>query len=65
MTPVVTFVIPAYNEGRFLKEVIDRIYELPLQTRIVAVDDGSTDETWEIMSSYRRHTGVQVLQAAA
>ena len=31
MTPVVTFVIPAYNEGRFLKEVIDRIYELPLQ----------------------------------
>jgi glycosyltransferase involved in cell wall biosynthesis len=55
--PVVTFVIPAYNEGRFLKEVIDRIYELPLQTRIVAVDDGSTDDTWEIMNAYRDTPG--------
>ena len=57
MTPVVTFVIPAYNEGRFLREVIDRIYELPLQARIVAVDDGSTDDTWEIMSAYRDTPG--------
>ena len=57
VTPVVTFVIPAYNEGRFLKEVIDRVYELPLQTRIVAVDDGSTDETWEIMNAYRDTPG--------
>lgn len=62
VAPVVTFVIPAYNEGRFLKQVIDRIYELPLRSRIVAVDDGSTDATWDVMSGYRDTPGFTCLK---
>lgn len=46
-------VVPAYNEGRFVGEVIETIPDYV--DRIYAIDDGSTDDTWdEIKRSARR-----------
>ncbi len=38
-------IIPAYNAGKHLAAVIDRVSEYVPRRRIVVVDDGSTDDT--------------------
>ena len=50
----VSFVIPAYNEAATIQEVLDRVAALGLDTQLIVVDDGSTDETAEIV---RRWSG--------
>jgi glycosyltransferase involved in cell wall biosynthesis len=39
----VTFIVPVYNEAATIAEVLARIAELPIDARVVVVDDGSTD----------------------
>jgi glycosyltransferase involved in cell wall biosynthesis len=48
----VTFVVPAYNEARTIKELLDRVDALDLEKQIVVVDDGSTDGTGEIVDGW-------------
>jgi glycosyltransferase involved in cell wall biosynthesis len=48
----ITFLIPAYNEARTIGEVLDRITALGLDFEAVVVDDGSTDDTADIVASY-------------
>jgi glycosyltransferase involved in cell wall biosynthesis len=43
----VSVVIPAYNEERTIREIIERVQAVPLEKEIVVVDDYSTDNTWE------------------
>lgn len=43
-------VIPVYNERKTLRQVIQRVAEVPFETEIVCVDDGSTDGSREILS---------------
>ncbi|MEN6372894.1 MAG: polysaccharide deacetylase family protein [Armatimonadota bacterium] len=51
--PPVTVLIPAYNEGkvvcRTIQAVLDSDY--PSSIRVLVIDDGSTDDTAEIVSS--------------
>jgi glycosyltransferase involved in cell wall biosynthesis len=51
--PLISIVIPSFNQGRFIKATIDSILEQdyrPLQ--IVVMDGGSRDETVEVLESY-------------
>ena len=43
-------VIPVYNERRTLRQVIQRVVEVPFETEVVCVDDGSIDGSREILS---------------
>jgi glycosyltransferase involved in cell wall biosynthesis len=43
--PLVSLVVPAYNEERTITELLRRAAAAPLRTEIIVVDDGSTDET--------------------
>ena len=61
MPPVLYIIVPCYNEQevisitapRFLKKLKQLIREGKIadNSRILFVDDGSKDKTWEIMSS--------------
>ncbi len=45
MTPRVSIILPAYNEQGTIREVIDRLADLPIDKEIIVVDDASTDLT--------------------
>jgi glycosyltransferase involved in cell wall biosynthesis len=47
--PLVSVCVPAYDEARFIEDVLRRVAELPLNVELVVVDDGSTDETPQIL----------------
>jgi hyaluronan synthase len=59
--PSLTVVIPAYNEGAEVGEAIDSVAraEYPRdRLQIIAVDDGSRDDTWEhVQAACARHPG--------
>lgn len=46
----VSVVIPAFNEEKSIKHVIDTVKKVPDITEIIVVDDGSTDKTYDIVS---------------
>jgi glycosyltransferase involved in cell wall biosynthesis len=55
----VSFIVPAFNEARTIRDVLERIRALEIPQQIIVVDDGSTDGTGDIAEQY---DGVQVLR---
>ncbi len=42
-------VVPVYDESTTVRQVIERVRQLPVVTEVIVVDDGSTDGTSEIL----------------
>lgn len=62
--PSVTFLIPCWNEEDTVLNTIKSVLELDYpknKFHIIAIDDGSTDNTWENLQSYVDHGQVQLL----
>jgi len=49
---VLSVVMPCFNEEATVEQILDRVLDSPLVGEIIAVDDGSTDRTLDILSSY-------------
>lgn len=49
--PLVSVLIPVFNEERTIGEVIDKVDAVPLRKEIIVVDDGSSDTTADILRS--------------
>jgi glycosyltransferase involved in cell wall biosynthesis len=48
--------IPVYNEERTLAEVVRRVKAMPMAKEIILVDDGSQDQSRQILESIRRES---------
>ncbi len=59
--PQLTLVIPVYDEGSTVLEVIEQLLVLPFSKQIVVVDDGSTDDTAARLATVD-HPDVQVVR---
>jgi len=49
----VSFLVPAYNEAATIGPLLDAVWALDLDKQIVVVDDGSTDDTGELVERWR------------
>ena len=60
--PVLTVIVPVYNEVRTIKELLRRVLAAPYGKQVVVVDDGSTDGTVEALEKWEGHSEVELLQ---
>ena len=48
--PLLSVVMPAYNERDTIEEIIRRVLAVPIRTELIVVDDGSRDGTRDILA---------------
>ncbi|MDQ6692021.1 MAG: glycosyltransferase family 2 protein [Candidatus Dormibacteraeota bacterium] len=53
-TGVLSVMMPVYNEERTLAQILHHVLARPEVGEVVAVDDGSTDRTWQILEELAR-----------
>lgn len=54
--PTLSVIIPVYNESATLEEIIRRVWATGLVSEIIAVDDGSADDSVQILEQLQ-HSG--------
>jgi peptidoglycan-N-acetylglucosamine deacetylase len=63
--PSVSFIIPCFNEEKSVSATIESVLDLDYPRKllkIIAVDDGSTDNTWEILNNqYKNHPQISLM----
>lgn len=63
--PEVTIIVPAWNEESTLRGTVESLFGLDYpedKLNIFLIDDGSTDNTWQVMRSYEGQRGIKILQ---
>ncbi|MGH2613421.1 MAG: glycosyltransferase family 2 protein [Rhabdochlamydiaceae bacterium] len=55
----ITIVIPTYNYAKYLKESIQSCLDQTIQTQIIIVDDGSTDDTFQVVQAFTLAIGME------
>lgn len=64
-TPTVTIIVPCWNEEKTMHATIDSILDLDYpadKLNVIAVDDGSTDTTWQELQTYKDHPRVRIFK---
>jgi glycosyltransferase involved in cell wall biosynthesis len=59
--PLLSVVMPAYNERATIDEIIRRVLAVPMRLELVVVDDGSTDGTRDLLQQLQRELGFTLL----
>jgi glycosyltransferase involved in cell wall biosynthesis len=55
--PLLSVVMPVYNERATIHEIVGRVLAVPLRIELIAVDDASTDGTRETLKNLARERG--------
>lgn len=54
MDPLVSIIIPAYNASKYIKTTLDSLLAQTWKSlEIIVINDGSTDDTFSVVGSYR------------
>jgi len=59
--PLLSVVMPAFNELATIEEVVRRVLALPLRTQLIVVDDCSTDGTRDLLTRLQSELGFTLL----
>lgn len=62
--PFLSVLLPALNEGKTLNRVLDAVLAVGEDLEVVMVDDGSSDETWDIMQARSQDSQVRAVRHA-
>ena len=65
VNPLLSVVMPVYNERATIQEIIRRVLDVPLRLELIVVDDGSKDGTRDILAELAKQLPIKlVLQPA-
>ena len=59
--PLLSVVMPVYNERDTVEEIIRRVHAVPLRTQLIVVDDCSSDGSREILTRLQPELGFTLL----
>jgi glycosyltransferase involved in cell wall biosynthesis len=63
--PLVTVVMPVFNERDTIEEIVARVLAVPLRIELIAVDDGSNDGTPELLEELRKTHSFKLVRQPA
>jgi glycosyltransferase involved in cell wall biosynthesis len=65
LNPLISIVVPVYNEARTVAEVIQRLVaiDLPAPREILVVNDGSTDGTRDVLDQITERPDLRIIHA--
>src|SRR5258706_6258920 len=63
-SPLLTVIIPVYNEALTLDALLRRVVAAPYDKQILIINDGSTDGTRRVLEGWADRPGVEVLAHA-
>jgi dolichol-phosphate mannosyltransferase len=66
LSSLISIVVPVYNEARTVAEVIERllVIDLPAPREILVVNDGSTDDTRQVLDRLAVRPELRIIHAA-
>ena len=59
--PLLSVVMPCYNERDTIEEIIGRVLAVPIRTQLIVVDDGSKDGTRDILATLAEKHGFTLI----
>ncbi|MBA3298044.1 MAG: glycosyltransferase family 2 protein [Acidobacteria bacterium] len=59
--PLLSVVMPCYNERATIEEIIRRVVAVPIRTELIVVDDGSNDGTRDILTGLARELSFKLI----
>jgi cellulose synthase/poly-beta-1,6-N-acetylglucosamine synthase-like glycosyltransferase len=63
--PTITVAVPCWNEQNTVEKTLNSLLELDYpkdKLTIIAVDDGSTDNTWEALKKFEKYPNIKILK---
>jgi glycosyltransferase involved in cell wall biosynthesis len=62
MDPLLSVVMPVYNERTTIDEIARRVLAVPLRIELIVVDDGSTDGSGDLLEQLQRELGFKLVR---
>jgi glycosyltransferase involved in cell wall biosynthesis len=59
--PLLSVVMPCYNERETIEEIVRRVLAVPIRTELIIVDDGSKDGTRDILQNLARELPIKLV----